>query len=143
MFYYLPRVFSTSQYTPPTSTVFLSCTQKHLFLFSNSVFFVFLLSLFNCLSLNLVPSSFVSLDLSEAEMLHICGNCLYSKEKHCFLCIKKKPFSWGQRELMRFACMFIFSSSLWPVRFEKHWNTQGQLLSGLMTVFQIYVACSE
>lgn len=128
----------------PSPVFFLSCTQQHVFLFPSSVLSLcFTTFSFNCLSHNLVPSS-VSPDLSEAEMLHfLCGNLVCTQKKNTVSAILKTTFSWLQRELMRFACMFIFSSPLRPARLEKHWNTQGQLLCGLITEFQIYVASSE
>ena len=89
-------------------------------------------------------SSYVSSDLSEAEMFHyLGGNLVCTQKKNTVSAILKTTFSWLQRELMRFACMFIFSSPLWPVRLEKHWNTQGQLLCRLIIEFQIYVASGE
>lgn len=97
---------------------------------------------YNCLSQNLMPTSVCS-DRSEAEMLRICREgTLYSEEKRCFLYIKNSS-QLAARELMSFACLLIFSSPLWPVRLEKHWNIQGQLLRGPIAEFQIDVASRE
>ena len=138
--FYISCFFSCS-ITPCTSTVFLSGTQQHLFLFPNFCFPTFS---FNCLSRNLAPSSFVRPLICQKQKCFISVEIQFVlKRKNTVSSILKTTFSWLQRELMRFACMLIFSSPLWPVRLEKHWDIQGQLLWGLIRELQIYVASSE
>lgn len=140
----VPLLAKTFKYPliPCTSTVFLSCTQQHLFLFPNVICFPTFS--FNRLSCSLVPSFFVCPLICQKQKCFVSVEIQFVlKRKNTVSSISKTTFSWLQKELMRFACMLIFSSPLWPVRLEKHWDIQGQLLWGLIRELQIYVASSE
>lgn len=101
-------LFLAKTFQYPPITVFLSCTQQYLFFFPNSV-----LSLcypnfsFNCLSHNLVPSSFVCpLICQKHKMLHICGNSICTQKENTVSSILKKNFQLVAKETDE-VCMHV------------------------------------
>lgn len=121
---------------PLTGAVPLPQTRQHLFFFPDSLWSLLPYFPFSLPFLGLKALFCGSLDRSEAEMLRVCREgTLHPKETPCFLSTESSS-QLAARELMRLACLLIFSSPLWPASLEKHRDRQGQL-RGPRTEFQI------